>query len=1400
MTKKIFAMFLAVLMVVSMLPTSVFAAEATCPGNSGKHTLENCSYTMIKVTEPGCGTMGFTTYQCNVCKEIFSESWVPATGAHTWTDLPAKAPTCALPGYEAGKQCSVCGLEVPGATIPALDAEATECEWIDLTPTINCVTGGTKKYECASCKATYEVEIKPGEHNFDESNPELVKPATEAASGLAHVYCTLCGDYKEVEVLFVHDCEDYLYYNALVPATCTVDGMKAHNECRICGALWNTAGTKALTDSQIEDLVLTASHTFAHTNTCQCTDLTAPHIATCVDTLLYCEVCKQNIAVEIEHVFDFDNPDLPGVSATCTHSGYKYDLCDVCGLARGTENIPALGHKSITVNVPATCTTYAYSYTICVRGNCDSPAAFLPAEFDPSVYTMGVDVYAPMSGTPVVGQGYYFAMAQNALGMDLYFTGAMDGNYLATSHNSALAVKVYLEYVHCEKATCYAAGEYFLYFYNAEGVKTYIEIYEYKADKVGVHLTTEPVNSFEWDSTLGVLTTTLTLKGGATKTYYLGTYLNKGKTYETMSASEVKYISGSNAANVGVTQFPAYLCEVGVTGMPGKVIALTVNKTAGFNLKNHVYTSTPNPDATCTIDGEMIHQCVCGDIYTTVIPAAHKYTVQLTGKITVGNQQVDAYKAPTCEDGWQYWQCAHCDSIVKQTLTGAGHVWSALKEQTPDHINTVVYDYKECLCCGKVQNFTRKVWADAGKKWDSLAAAQAAHGDLLSAEPIYKNPLRQNCTVALYDTYSCAGCGKSVYVKIEGTGAHSVAPDYQAPGCVAGQEGGYSTYACAVCNAIIGNAAMGEWNVIAPTGHTWVAIKSYEAAPCEKPVYDNYTHYCANCGEQKNDGTKLLWIKTYTDSCIDMTFEYYLCHCGEEHIRNYQTAMDHNWVEEYRFLADGVTANPAVYQAPTCYAEGYTTYTCSYCKETKVKVLGKTAHTNAAGESFTDKCTDTVTDRHCVVCCKHYNHAALGNKHDCATADTNKDGVLDCLGQCIIGKFCHYAVNTNMPSTCLQDAYTLKICGDCGDQKVIPWVDSEWNGHKPANNYESYYLNDDGEVVELPYPQPMYLADYIYVEDYVWTHVEIQNGQFVNVASAPYTAKFIEYVEPTYTSEGYFKTYCQECDMVVTQTLPKKDGLGFELKAENANGAKEFTYGSLVEVTVSANALNESIYGFDFDVDYYGGLVYVGYETLNDNFILTVTEPAKASSYVNITGRAVNDASGKMQNIAIEADTALVKLFFRVMNNYGTSVSFVFDDAYAQAYMLKNNNMVPVACSYDRISVKTRRFLDFNKDGAAHVTDLFLAMSLLTGEHPDGKTYDVTMDINKDGEVTAEELTLAYEFSVGNVDLDDLLVMGMSEEEIELLNLNKVVLCNNSACEKEIPVDAVYCPFCGNHQ
>ncbi len=156
-----------------------------------------------------------------------------------------------------------------------------------------------------------------------------------------------------------------------------------------------------------------------------------------------------------------------------------------------------------------------------------------PAGFGSMVWNFTAAEGQPAAGT------YKFALTQAELGKTLFFTGAMDGNYLATSTNGALAVDVTIEEVE---------GGFRFFFMDGE-TKTYIDIHEYTEGKAGVRLTAEPTATFVWNEECGVFTAEV---AGAPR--YLGTY----STYNTMSASDVKYIAGENVAKIGVSQFPAY--------------------------------------------------------------------------------------------------------------------------------------------------------------------------------------------------------------------------------------------------------------------------------------------------------------------------------------------------------------------------------------------------------------------------------------------------------------------------------------------------------------------------------------------------------------------------------------------------------------------------------------------------------------------------------------------------------------------------------------------------------------------------------------------------------------------------------------------------------------------------
>ena len=159
------------------------------------------------------------------------------------------------------------------------------------------------------------------------------------------------------------------------------------------------------------------------------------------------------------------------------------------------------------------------------------------SQFPAGFATMSYN-FTAAEGQPAVGT-YKFALEQATLGKTLFFAGYMAGNYLATTENGTAAADVTIEEVE---------GGFRFYFMDGE-TKTYIDINEYAEGKAGVRLTTEPTATFVWNEECGVFTAEV---AGAPR--YLGTY----NEYNTMSASDVKYIAGENLGKIGVSQFPAY--------------------------------------------------------------------------------------------------------------------------------------------------------------------------------------------------------------------------------------------------------------------------------------------------------------------------------------------------------------------------------------------------------------------------------------------------------------------------------------------------------------------------------------------------------------------------------------------------------------------------------------------------------------------------------------------------------------------------------------------------------------------------------------------------------------------------------------------------------------------------
>ena len=307
-------------------------------------------------------------------------------------------------------------------------------------------------------------------------------------------------------------------------------------------------------------------------------------------------------------------------------------------------------------------------------------------------------------------------------------------------------------------------------------------------------------------------------------------------------------------------------------------------------------------------------------------------------------------------------------------------------------------------------------------------------------------------------------------------------------------------------------------------------------------------------------------------------------------------------------------------------------------------------------------------------------------------------------------------------------------------------------GHKPvaadADKYGQY------TYVKIVHPE------------YVWVDGVVVMTEASKVA---YEAKYIEYKAATFTTDGFAKFVCADCGKTIEAVLPATAGLGFELVVENANGQAGITKGSVVNVTLYANGNNVEVNNFTLNAEF-NSMIFVGAKPANDNFNIHVTkaEGANKAQKLEIVANAINTADKKQQNIVIGEKTPVVTLTFIAWGEGKTEVKM---DGKAFALDAKGVedaiNCTPKACE-----IEIKALYDFNEDGFVHTSDLVQAEAILIGESE--KTYDVSVDADKDGVITLYDLTLIYEYMVNKTfmteaERDAYACEGLAEEYVAIV-------------------------------
>ena len=294
MKKKLFALLLAVALVVSIIPVAAMATanEADMPAEActGKipctHIFDakygeiaptcekggwafwycdNCglwltwwplcptghTYVGEVTKEPTCTEEGEKTYTCEDCEDTYTEV-IEALG-HDLVKHDAKAPTCTEKGwkeYETCKRCDYTTYE---------ELAALGHDWDDGVVTVEptCTTPGVKTYTCQNDKShTYDEALVALGHDIVKH--EAKAPTCTEKGWEAYETCTRCDytTYKELAALG--------HKEEIIPAvapTCEETGLTEGKKCSVCDEILVPQEVVPATGHDWDDGVITREPT-----------------------------------------------------------------------------------------------------------------------------------------------------------------------------------------------------------------------------------------------------------------------------------------------------------------------------------------------------------------------------------------------------------------------------------------------------------------------------------------------------------------------------------------------------------------------------------------------------------------------------------------------------------------------------------------------------------------------------------------------------------------------------------------------------------------------------------------------------------------------------------------------------------------------------------------------------------------------------------------------------------------------------------------------------------------------------------------------------------------------------------------------------------------------------------
>ena len=775
--KKIFAFILATIMVMSLVPASVFAAFTKCPAT---HTKDNSACTVVKVVAPTCQSTGYTLYSCNACGEQFPDD-VKKASSHKWVSDPKKAhlDIAASCLYETNGSihqiCSYCNK----TQVKTVDYKSTDVHKLVKVSGVGC----EELYECSICGDRGYIKDKklnPTAAHTIEFKKIITEPYWAdgvAHNGLALYACKTSGCAYEKEVIVVcPDCAHPSFTKIVTEkaANCTADGTYGVHKCDDCGALYYDSNLKtdktelvALTDVNgdkaitTDDAIIKApGHTLPAAN--QITLIGCTRTYTCT-------TCKEAVVEE----FHANIINTTTVDPTCVTFGITYKACTLCG-TQWPELTDPLGHTDDEVIIPSNCAVQGGRYTVCTRPGC--PLVEVTLNNDPSgnkykvvgvelfpldknahdLYNIGTDGFA--SSASCTSSGLVITACHNGcvdyLSPKVEYKPATNHNFVTyrTTHNCSTATATLFSWTGRTYLKCTSCGLNTYDDYKALGYTS-----AYYVDTRDSSIKFEFASLAEAQEYHGVAVNYWTYNSSK-KTVSIS------KTEARPEAKhELKFIS-TFASTCKAQGYDLYQCTG--CGQQVKIMKATVKHTNGTFVKGTA--------ATCNTAG-VRESWLCG---VCGVNFYYDYEGnQKTGSLVInpcGNYDT-LVLVKNCK-GTKYYQCSICKTYYSgfdcktavAPIDATNHNWQNAYKGTAATCNTTgVLEVRYCKDCallevnalyeyaGEIERLSFGSWAGAYKK---SAKAVSIDNLLVVSKPVTVSIAKSGAVSFICDTVTTSTC------------------------------------------------------------------------------------------------------------------------------------------------------------------------------------------------------------------------------------------------------------------------------------------------------------------------------------------------------------------------------------------------------------------------------------------------------------------------------------------------------------------------------------------------------------------------------------------------------------------------------------------------------------------